>query len=266
MTFSLKKKLKRVASVALAGALCCTTIFVATVGKKPVDVNAEEANPLTTIWKTAEIGTHTDNGSYSYDAAAKTVTVTGAGTKFDKSAGSDDMFMAYFDAKGTITITTKVAFDNPTGAIGYAGIVARNNGEDAGAPSAAIYADYANGSKNQIRYGYHKENAGGGATQLMGGTVTQTDIYLKMVLENGKATFYQSQLADFSDVTAAKVQSVDGLDAKVVGFFATAGITATFSDIKITSQYEEDGVAYKKVVFDSETGELIPTFSKSSDY
>ncbi len=266
MKFSLRKKAKKVASVALAGALCCTTLFAATVGKKPVDANAEEVNPLTTIWKTAEIGTHTEKGSYNYDTAAKTIAVTGSGTKFDKGSGLDDMFMTYVEAKGTVTISTKVTFSNPSGSSGFAGIVARNNAEDAGSVSAAIYADYANGNHDQIRYGYHKESAGGGASQLLGGTVTQDNIYLKMVLENGKATFYQSTLADFSDVTKPKGQSIEGLDVKTVGFFATNGITATFSETKITSEYEEDGVAYKKVVFDSEMGELIPTFSKSSDY
>ncbi len=266
MKFSLRKKAKKVASVALAGALCCTTLFAATVGKKPVDANAEEVNPLTTIWKTAEIGTHTEKGSYNYDTAAKTIAVTGSGTKFDKGSGLDDMFMTYVEAKGKVTISTKVTFSNPSGGSGFAGIVARNNAEDAGSVSAAIYADYANGSKNQIRYGYHKESSGGGASQLLGGTVTQDNIYLKMVLENGKATFYQSTMADFSDVTKPKGQSIEGLDVKTVGFFATNGITAAFSETKITSEYEEDGVAYKKVVFDSEMGELIPTFSKSSDY
>lgn len=36
---------------------------------------AQSTKPLTTLWKTQEVGTHEGTGTYAYDAAAKTVTV-----------------------------------------------------------------------------------------------------------------------------------------------------------------------------------------------
>ena len=60
---------------------------------------AQSTKPLTTLWKTQEVGTHEGTGTYAYDAAAKTVTVNGAGTKFDKSAGSDDYSMLILRVK-----------------------------------------------------------------------------------------------------------------------------------------------------------------------
>ena len=82
---------------------------------------AQSTKPLTTLWKTQEVGTHEGTGTYAYDAAAKTVTVNGAGTKFDKSAGSDDLFYAYFEGKGDLTITAKMTVNN-NGNAGYAEI------------------------------------------------------------------------------------------------------------------------------------------------
>ena len=141
---------------------------------------AQSTKPLTTLWKTQEVGTHEGTGTYAYDAAAKTVTVNGAGTKFDKSAGSDDLFYAYFEGKGDLTITAKMTVNN-NGNAGYAGLLIRNTADEAGSASAALYADFANGSKNQIRYGYHKEAAGGGASQVNTAVTTaSSDIYIKL--------------------------------------------------------------------------------------
>ena len=130
------------------------------------------------------------NRTYAYDAAAKTVTVNGAGTKFDKSAGSDDLFYAYFEGKGDLTITAKMTVNN-NGNAGYAGLLIRNTADEAGSASAALYADFANGSKNQIRYGYHKEAAGGGASQVNTAVTTaSSDIYIKLEVSGKTATYH----------------------------------------------------------------------------
>lgn len=237
-------------------------------GTPMVTSAAEEGtvNPLTTIWKTSEIGTHEGTGSYNYDAETNKITIDGAGTKFDKGTGSDDLFYAYFSAKGDITITAKMSVENPDGEAGYAGLLIRNAADEAGSASAAVYADMANGSKNQIRYGYHKESAGGGAAQVNANVTTEsTDIYIKLEVSGTKATYSVASQADFSDA-AIKAQNIDGMDAKTVGFFATKGIKATYSDVQVTSKYEVDGTEVKKLIFDSEVGELIPSMSSSKDY
>ena len=160
---------------------------------------AQSTKPLTTLWKTQEVGTHEGTGTYAYDAAAKTVTVNGAGTKFDKSAGSDDLFYAYFEGKGDLTITAKMTVNN-NGNAGYAGLLIRNTADEAGSASAALYADFANGSKNQIRYGYHKEAAGGGASQVNTAVTTaSSDIYIKLEVSGEKAIYHVASTADFSD-------------------------------------------------------------------
>ena len=211
---------------------------------------AQSTKPLTTLWKTQEVGTHEGTGTYAYDAAAKTVTVNGAGTKFDKSAGSDDLFYAYFEGKGDLTITAKMTVNN-NGNAGYAGLLIRNAADEAGSASAALYADFANGSKNQIRYGYHKEAAGGGASQVNTAVTTaSSDIYIKLEVSENKATYHVASTADFSD-EKVKTQTIDGLSAKTIGFFATEGVTAEFSDVTVTSAYTtDDGAAVNKQIFD----------------
>ena len=249
------KRLKKHVAVLLAATLCCTAIPFATA-KKPVDVLAEDVNPLTTVWKTAEIGSHTDTGSYVYDAAAKTVTVTGAGTVFGKDTNSDDLFYAYFDVKGNTTVVAKMT-PSASNSTGMVGIMAKNDTEP-GSMAAGIYVDYA---KGQVRLGRH-----GGAGTLSTGAITDS-IYVKLEFSKDAVYCTVASDADFTSILVArKGMGTTGLDPKTVGFFATAGNTVTFEDIRITSEYEEDGVTYKKVVFDSKTGELIPTFSKSSDY
>jgi len=224
-------------------------------------------NPLSTIWKTAEIGAHATAtqataGSYTYDNAAKTVSIIGAGAKFDKDAGTDDLFFAYFAAKGDLTIQAKIAAKGS----GQVGIMVRNS-EEAGATSAALYADFA---KTQFRYGYHKASAGGGALQLNPGVTTAaTDVYVKLVISGESATYYVATKPDFSDaVTKALTGAagITGLDAKQIGFFATAGASAVFSDVKVTSVNTADGITTKKTVFDSTIGELIPKFASSADF
>lgn len=227
---------------------------------------AQSTKPLTTLWKTQEVGTHEGTGTYAYDAAAKTVTVNGAGTKFDKSAGSDDLFYAYFEGKGDLTITAKMTVNN-NGNAGYAGLLIRNTADEAGSASAALYADFANGSKNQIRYGYHKEAAGGGASQVNTAVTTaSSDIYIKLEVSGEKATYHVASTADFSD-EKVKTQTISGLSAKTIGFFATEGVTAEFSDVTVTSAYTtDDGADVKKQIFDSEAGEVNFSQSSSKDY
>lgn len=260
---------RRIISLAITGCLLIGSVPFTGINVLAADGSetptTPTTKPLSTIWKTAEIGAHstatpTTAGSYTYDSVAKTVSITGAGTKFDKDTGKDDLFFAYFAAKGNLTIQAKIT---ATGT-GQAGIMVRNS-EEAGATSAALYADFV---KSQFRYGYHKEATGGGASGLNATVVTtaSTDVYVKLTISGETATYYVSTKPDFSDAGSPKVQSIVGLDAKQIGFFATAGTSAVFSDVKITSVNTADGMTTKKMVFDSSIGELIPTFSSSKEY
>ena len=270
------RKTSRMLSMALATCLVVSTaavqpaasVFGTGMGAVTAlaEENAQSTKPLTTLWKTQEVGTHEGTGSYVYDAAAKTVTVNGAGTKFDKLAGSDDLFYAYFEGKGDLTITAKMTVNN-NGNAGYAGLLIRNAADEAGSASAALYADLANGSKNQIRYGYHGEAAGGGASQVNTAVTTESsDIYIKLEVSGKTATYHVASTADFSD-EKVKIQTIDGLSAKTIGFFATEGVTAEFSDVTVTSNYTtDDGADVKKQIFDSEAGEVNFSQSSSKDY
>ncbi|SEV82127.1 pectinesterase family protein [[Clostridium] fimetarium] len=260
------KNRKKFLSIVLTVCMILGTIPFTGATKVLAADGAVATNPLTTIWKTAEIGAHATAtpataGSYTYDSVAKTVSIVGAGAKFDKSAGVDDLYYAYFAAKGDITIQAKIT---PTGTTaGQVGVLVRNS-EEVGATSAAIYADY--GNKGQIRYGYHKASTGGGASALNTAiTSASPDIYVKIEISGETAKFYVSTTADFAGVVA-KSQPITGLDAKQIGLFATAGTTAVFSDVKVTSVNTADGITIKKTVFDSSIGELIPTFSNSKAY
>ena len=228
------------------------------------DVNKEVVEPvkpeaLKTIWKTQEVGSHTTEGSYAYDDKTGTVTVTGAGSKFDKDNGNDDLYYAYFQSKGEVTVSAKMKVTGK----GQAGILVKNSADEANSAAASVYADL---SKSQVIYAYHGTEAGGGASNLNANVTTASeDIYVKLVVSNGTAKFYVATKADFSDAVE-KAQSINDIDAKTVGFFATEGATAEFSDIKVTSKYDVDGVTNNKVIFDSATGELIPEFTSSKEY
>lgn len=258
----MKKKRFYSKIVSIVMAVCMILGTIPLTGLQVVraaDGTSTIVNPLTTIWKTAEIGTHTETGTYSYDNTAKTVSINGAGTMFDKSAGSDNLFYTYFAAKGDLTIQAKMVV---TGTTGQAGLLVRNS-EDTGAISAALYADL---SKSAVRYGYHLDAKGGGANPVNAAvTPASQDIYVKLEITAGSATYYVGTKADFSDALK-RVQGIIGLDAKQIGFFATAGTSATFSDVKVTSVNTADGITSKKMIFDSSIGELIPTFTSSKDY
>ncbi|GEM_PF-176358 len=222
-------------------------------------VQPEEPKALDTVWKESEIGTHTDKGSYSYDKATKTVTVNGAGTKFDKDGGVDDFYYAYVTAKENITLTAKMKV---TGS-GQAGIMLRNTADEVSSATGAVYADMSN---KEVRAGNHGENAGGGAGQINSAvTPASESIYIKIEVVNGGFKYYAATKPDFSDAVV-NASKVTGLAAKTVGFFATAGTTAEFSDVKVTSKYDVDGTKVSKIIFDSEMGEFLPEFSSSKDY
>lgn len=259
MKFSLRKA-KKITSLVMALVMVLGLVEGITLGSFATNVKAEEQNPLTTIWKTANVGGST-GGSYSYDSTSKSVTLTGAGSKFDKGSGNDSLFYAYFDAKGEITITAKMTASTSVEKSGFAGIMVRNSADEATSQSEAIYADFANA---QIRYGRH--GSANGASKMDSSLPTDT-VYIRMnVKENGAVNYYISTDADFTS-PGTKTETLAGIDSKVVGFFATENVTVTFSDIRIESVYTDDlGNQVKKIVFDSNLGELIPTFSNSSDY
>lgn len=255
--------LKAAVSVALAAVMVAGMVPSAVNGIFGSPVKAAEegsaANPLMTIWKTAEIGTHTDTGTYLYNGASKEVTIEGAGTKFDKDGGMDDLFYAYFAAKGNITVSAKMSV---TGS-GQAGLLIKNNTDDQMSAAASVYADM---SKGQIRYGYHVEGGGGGASQITGNvTPSSTDIYVRVSVDGENIKCEAATQPDFSDA-AAKTKAVTGLDAKTVGFFATEGMTLTLSDVEVTSQYTTDDGTFDKVIFDSEIGELGMIDTNSGSY
>ena len=152
------RKLKKAVGVAAVVAMTATMLPVGVVtqnfGVSKI-VHAEEqeqakSKVLDTIWNSVEIGEHTGKGSYTYDSSAKTVVVTGAGTKFDKDNGNDNLSYSYFNAKGDVTITAKMKVSGSGNA--QAGVLVRNDASEPGSQSEAIYADF---GKKQIRYGRH---------------------------------------------------------------------------------------------------------------
>ena len=259
MKFSLKKA-KKITSLVLAFVMVLGLVEGITLGAFAVDAKAEEANPLTTIWKTANIGCEA-GGSYQYDAEAKKITVTGAGTAFNKDGGADSYYYAYFDVnEGKNVIVAKM---NPiSGAVsGMSGIIVRN-GVDADSVAAGAYWDY---NKGQLRMAHRN-----GASNKLNITEVSTDVYVK--LEFSKNAVYYTVASDpsFAEdkiLVARSGMGATGLEAVNIGFFATAGNVAEYSDVQIKSEYKDDlGNTVKKIVFDSNTGELIPTFSSSKDY
>lgn len=264
---SRNRKLKGAVGVALAACMTVGTVPMGNlfqyVDQKAgvVTAYAAETQPLATTLNQKEVGAHEGTGAYAYDAAAKKVTVTGSGTKFDKDAGLDDLFYSYYNGKGDLSVSAKMTV---TGSTGHAGIIARNTGDEAGSASAALYAD---GSKNQIRYGYHKESAGGGASKIGAGTETASStVYVKLEIKGNVASFWISDTPEFPEA-ATKKQTIEGLDAKTIGFFATGGMTAEFSEVKVASSYVNgDGETVNKLMFDSEVGEVLPSYSTSAAY
>lgn len=262
------RRLKKAATVAAVVAMTATMMPVGVLtngfGVNKIayadEQGVAQSKVLDTIWNESEVGEHEGKGSYAYDSASKTVTLTGAGTKFDKDAGKDNLYYAYFNAKGNITITAKMTV---TGSTGMAGLLVRNASDEATSGSAALYADI---SKSQVRYGYHLDGGKGGASNVNSAVTTSSqDIYVKLEIAGDKATYHVASQPDFSD-EKTKVQTITGLDAKTVGFFATEGVTATFSDVKVSSEYTQDDVAVKKTIFDSEVGELKTSNTTSKDY
>ena len=109
------RRLKKAATVAAVVAMTATMMPVGVLtngfGVNKIayadEQGVAQSKVLDTIWNESEVGEHEGKGSYAYDSASKTVTLTGAGTKFDKDAGKDNLYYAYFNAKGNITITAR---------------------------------------------------------------------------------------------------------------------------------------------------------------
>ncbi|MDO5403253.1 MAG: pectinesterase family protein [Eubacteriales bacterium] len=260
------KMLKAVTGMALASILVVGTIPAAMdgiIGKPVVAVAAPQeqeaaVNPLTTIWKTADIGAHTTTGSYSYDEAAKVITVNGAGSCFGKDTKADDLFYAYFNVKekSKVTVTAKVNTDSSKTS-GMIGVMAKNDLE-ADSIAAAAYVDY---GKGNIRLGRH-----GGAVNIA--SVADVEAFYVRLEVSEDAVYYTfAKDAEFTDIIKARSgMELAGLNATTVGFFATEGLTATFSDVNIVNEYSTDDGTVKKQVFDSNMGEIMPTASSSADY
>ena len=259
------RKLKKAVGVAAVVAMTATMLPVGVVtqnfGVSKI-VHAEEqeqakSKVLDTIWNSVEIGEHTGKGSYTYDSSAKTVVVTGAGTKFDKDKGNDNLSYSYFNAKGDVTITAKMKVSGSGNA--QAGVLVRNDASEPGSQSEAIYADF---SKNQIRYGRH---GGKNGANPLGSAKAGDEVYVKIQIVGQVVSYYVSATSEFPE-KPTKSETLSGIDTKTVGFFATEGATATFSDVKITSEYNQDDNKVKKVVFDSNVGELKATHTTSASY
>lgn len=259
------RKLKKAVGVAAVVAMTATMLPVGVVtqnfGVSKI-VHAEEqeqakSKVLDTIWNNVEIGEHTGKGSYTYDSSAKTVVVTGAGTKFDKDNGNDNLSYSYFNAKGDVTITAKMKVSGSGNA--QAGVLVRNDASEPGSQSEAIYADF---GKNQIRYGRH---GGKNGANSLGSAKAGDEVYVKIQIVGQVVSYYVSATSEFPE-KPTKSETLSGIDTKTVGFFATEGATATFSDVKITSEYNQDDNKVKKVVFDSNVGELKATHTTSASY
>lgn len=257
-------RLKKVASIAAVVALAVTLtpsgVMTNGLGVNKI-VYADEqgqtqSKVLDTIWNEVEIGTHEGTGSYTYDATAKTVTITGAGTEFGKDSGKENCFYSYVDVKGATTIVAKITPDANNNS-GFAGIIAKNDASDESSMAAGFYYDY---SKNQSRVGRH----GGAATISSDMT---TPVYVKLEFSTDACYYTVAKDSEFTDIIKARNgMGVTGLDPKTVGFFATEGNKITLSDVMITSKYTQDDASVKKVVFDSNVGELKPVKSTSAAY
>ncbi|MDD6333303.1 MAG: hypothetical protein PUB04_02425, partial [Clostridia bacterium] len=257
-------RLKKVASIAAVVALA-VTLTPAGVMTNGLGVNkivyADEqgqtqSKVLDTIWNKVEIGTHEGTGSYMYDATAKTVTITGAGTEFGKDSGKENCFYSYVDVKGKTTIVAKITPDVNNNS-GFAGIIAKNDASDESSMAAGLYYDY---TKGQLRVGRH-----GGAEKIS--TDMTTPVYVKLEFSTDACYYTVAKDSEFTDIIKARNgMGVTGLDPKTVGFFATEGNKITLSDVMITSNYTQDDVNYTKVVFNSEMGELKTSNYTSADY
>lgn len=249
---------KKVLSVSLATAMAVSGFVYNPVVVKAAETTTTvtENAPLATIVKTANVGTCT-GGSYvqTKDHAFE---ITGAGTIFDKDKGHDDYSYVYFDAQGNITVTAKLTpgADNKGGMVG---VIARNDLESEG-QAAGVYFDYGKGT---VRNGRH-----GGAGTLAKIADIPASIYVKLEISPGSVYITTAKDAAFTEIISARNgMGVTGLEAKNVGFFATEGNTLTVSDLLIKAEYTDSlGRGVKKVVYDSEIGEMIPTFSKSDEY
>ncbi len=199
-----------------------------------------------TIWNNVEIGEHAGTGSTKYSADGKSITITGAGTKFDKDSGKDDYFYSFAEVKGDTTVIAKITPDAGNTS-GFLGIIARNDTESE-SMAAGVYYDY---SKSQIRYGRH-----GGAAAAV--SSVSDPVYVKIEFSKGAQYTTVASDKDFTNILFARNgMGVTGLEPKTVGFFATAGTSVTFSDISIISKYTDDNnVNKEKVVFSSEYGEM----------
>lgn len=259
------RRLKKAAGVAAVVAMTASMLPVGVVAQNfgtSKIVHAEEqgvtqSKVLDTIWNSVEIGEHTGKGSYTYDSSAKTVVVTGAGTKFDKDNGNDNLSYSYFNVKGDVTITAKMKASGSGSA--QAGILVRNDAAEPDSQSEAIYADF---NKNQIRYGRHGVQNGASG---LGSAKAGDEVYVKIQIAGQVVSYYVSDTSEFPE-KPTKSETLSGIDTKTVGFFATEGATATFSDVKITSEYTQDDNKVKKVVFDSNIGELKTTHTTSAAY
>lgn len=248
---------KKVLSVTLATVLAVTSLAFAPV-KTLADTTADaESGPLTTVVKMANVGGCT-GGSY-VQTENNAFEITGAGSIFDKDTGKDSYNYVYFDAQGTITVTAKITpgADNNSGMVG---IIARNDLESE-SQAAGVYYDY---SKGTIRNGRH----GGAGTLANIADVPADGIYMKLEFSEGAVYYTLAKDAAFTDIIYNRNgMGATGLNAKNVGFFATEGNTATISEVLIKAEYTDSfGRSVKKVVYDSETGELIPTFSNTTNY
>lgn len=259
------RKLKKAVGVAAVVAMTATMmpfgVMADSLGTIPVVAYAEEqtgesqSKVLTTIWNNVEVGTHEGNGSAVYSADTKSITVTGAGTMFGKDSGKDDCFYSYVNVKGNTTVIAKIAPDTAN-ASGVVGIMAKNDASEDTSMAAGVYYDY---DKKQIRAGRH-----GGASTLIKDVTTS--VYVKLEFSEGKCYYTVAKDADFRNIIIErKGMGVDGLDPKTVGFFATSGNKADFSDVKITSEYTQDDNTINKVVFDSNVGELSMERLSSKD-
>lgn len=249
-----KSLFKRVVSVALATVLAVGGFQIYSGG--PTIVSAETSNadnPLTTIVRQANVGSNTGGSVEVNDGVFN---ITGAGQVFGKDTNSDDFFYTYFKTTGKTTVVAKVTPDKANKS-GYVGLIAKN-GTEATDFSAGVYWDY---SKGKVRIGRH-----GGAGNVC--AIADNDsLYVKLIFTENSVKYTVATDADFVNQIISNGMESKGLSHKNVGIFATEGNKVTVSDLKITSEYTDDlGQAVKKVVYDSSTGELIPTFSSSTDY
>lgn len=271
---SKNRRIKKVATVVATTAMIASVVPVSafTSAMSPLQyVLAEEQNTSQskareTIWDSVEIGEHDTKGSCTYENDG-TIKIIGAGTKFDKDSGVDNLYYNYCQAKGDIVFTAKMNAVKVTDKASQAGIMIRNAADDAESQSEALYVDF---GKNQFRYGRHGNNKNGASG--LGKFSTDSEVYLRIELEyleenkTTKVTYSVASQPDFSDAVV-KQEKLSGIDAKTVGFFATEGTAAIFSDIDIKERYTtDDGEVISKSVYDSSRGELSLVHSTSKDY